>query len=180
MSITRRGLLAAVVLLASTAAAEAQAPPKPTAEHQKLGYYVGKWKGDGELKANPFMPAGKYTSSDECDWFQGGFAIVCRSESKGPAGEMKGLGIMGYNTEEKVYTYYGLDSSGMVSASVAKGTIEGDTWTYTDEAKFGGKLIKGRYTIKQLSPTSYTFKWEMQGDDGKWMALMEGTTTKDK
>jgi hypothetical protein len=44
---------------------------------------------------------------------------------------------MGYNPEEKVYTYYGVDNSGMMAATVAKGTVDGNTWTYTDEAKMG-------------------------------------------
>lgn len=172
--------LGGAALLFAADAASAQDAPKPTPEHQKLGYYVGKWKGDGELKANPFMPAGKYTSEDECEWFQGGFAVVCKSEGKGPQGEIKSVGIMGYSTEEKTYTYYGIDSNGMMPTSVAKGTVSGDTWTYTDESKYGGQLVKSRYTIKQLSPASYSFMWEMQGPDGKWMALMQGTTTKDK
>lgn len=176
---TRRStLLAAALVLLGAAAASAQEAPKPAAEHQKLGYFVGKWKGEGELKANPFMPGGKYSSEDECEWFEGGFAVICESEGSGPMGEIESVGVMSYSTEEKAYTYYGIDSNGMTPTTVAKGTVEGDTWTYTDESKMGGKLVKSRYTIKQLSPTSYSFTWEMQGDDGKWTALMQGTTTK--
>jgi len=37
-----------------------------------------------------------------------------------------------------------------------------------------------RYVIQQLSPNSYTFKWEMMGDDGSWAALMEGKSTRAK
>lgn len=179
--LVRNGFLAGTaLLLAGAVAAPAQEAPKPGPEHQKLGYYVGEWKSEGELKANPVMPAGKYTSEDECEWFEGGFAVVCESEGSGPMGKTKGLALMGYNTEDKVYTYYGVDNSGMVMSTVAKGTVEGDTWTYTDEGKMGGKLIKSRYTLKQASPTEYSFKWEMQGDDGKWATLMEGKSTKSK
>jgi hypothetical protein len=42
----------------------------------------------------------------------------------------------------------------------------------------GGKLVKSRYTLKQLSPMSYSFKWEMQGAGGTWSTLMEGKSTK--
>ena len=42
----------------------------------------------------------------------------------------------------------------------------------------GGKMVKSRYTINQTSPTSYTFKWEMQGEDGAWQTIMEGKSTK--
>ena len=75
-------------------------------------------------------------------------------------------------------SYYGIDSSGMVPTTVSRGSVQGDTWVYTDESKMGGKLVKSRYTMKVLSPTSYTYKWEMQGDGGAWSTLMEGKSTK--
>ncbi len=42
----------------------------------------------------------------------------------------------------------------------------------------GGKTVNSRYTIKEASPTSYTFKWEMQGDDGAWLTVIESKSTK--
>ncbi len=171
----------AVCLVLSSGLALAQAPgekPKPGPEHKKLGYFVGKWTMDGDTKPNPFMPGGKVTSKDTCEWFEGGFAVLCRSEGKGPTGPMKSLGIMGYSTEEKAYTYYGLDNSPMAMATVPRGTLEGGTWVYNDETKMGGKMVKSRYTIKDTTPTSYTFRWELLGEDGAWQTVMEGKATK--
>lgn len=168
-------LLSGVVL--AQAAGQGQAP-QPTAEHKKLGYFVGKWTSDGELKPNPWMPGGKYTSTDTCEWFEGGFSLICRSEGKGPMGPAKSVYILGYSAEEKAYTYYGVDNSPMTMASVPKGTVQGGTWTYNDEAKMGGKMVKSRYTIQEASPTSYSFKWESMGDDGTWKTIMEGKSTK--
>jgi hypothetical protein len=163
--------------LAQAAAQQSQAP-KPGPEHQKLGYFVGTWTSTGEIKPSPFGPGGKMTSNDTCEWFQGGFAVVCRSQGTTPMGPMKSLAILGYNAEEKVYTYYGVDNSPMNMASVPKGTVEGDTWTYNDESMMGGKKVKSRYLIKTASPTSYSFKFEMEQEPGKWTQVMEGTTTK--
>ncbi len=177
----RRPIALAITLtLSCLTAAAAQPPeaPKPTPEHQKLGYFVGKWTSTGELKPSPFGPGGKMTMSDACEWFQGGFAVVCKSEGTTPMGPMKGLGIMGYNADEKVFTYYGVDSSPMNMASVPKGTIQGDTWTYNDEAMMGGKKIKSRFVLKIASPTSYSFKWEMEEGPEKWATVMEGMSTK--
>ena len=42
----------------------------------------------------------------------------------------------------------------------------------------GGKKVHTRVTIKELSPTAYTFKMEMQAPDGKWMPMMESKNTK--
>ena len=173
---------AAICLLglavAGPALAQGPQAPKPGPEHERLGLFVGSWTSEGEMKASPLGPGGKMTGTDRCEWFEGKFAVVCHNEGKGPMGQVKGLGIMSYSPEEKLFTYYGTDSSGMTMATVAKGTVQGDTWTYSDESKMGGKTIKGRYTIKVLSPTSYTFKWEMQGDSGQWMSVAEGKSTK--
>jgi hypothetical protein len=175
-------VLAACVAL-STAGAQfvaAQAPQaaKPGPEHARLGYFVGKWNAEGEMKPGPMGPGGKFTASDTCEWFEGRFSVVCRSEGKMPTGPSKSIGILGYNPEEKVYTYYGVDNTNMTMASVPKGTVQGKTWTYTDEGTMGGQKFKSRVTIKELSPTAYTFTMEMQGPDGKWATLMESKNTK--
>jgi Protein of unknown function (DUF1579) len=152
--------------------------PKPGPEHERLGYFVGKWTTEGEMKPGPMGPGGKLTSSDTCEWFEGGFAVVCRGEGTTPMGPNKSLGILGYSTEEKAYTYYGVDNSMMSMTSVPRGTLTGDTWTYTDESQMGGQKVKSRVTIKELSPTAYTFTMELQGPDGKWTPLMESKSTK--
>jgi hypothetical protein len=172
-------LLAAltVVSAAGLQVAAAQAP-KPGPEHKRLGYFVGKWNADGEMKPGPMGPGGKMKSSDTCEWFEGQFSVICRYDGSGPMGPSKGIGILGYNTEEKAYTYYGVDNTNMTMASVPKGTVQGDTWTYTDEGTMGGKKYKSRVTIKELSPTSYTFRMDMQGPDGKWAPMMESKNTK--
>jgi hypothetical protein len=166
------------LLLAPAARAEAPKAPKPGPEHERLGYFVGKWKSEGTVAENPFMPAGKMSASDTCEWFEGKFAVVCRSQGKGPMGPTRGLGFMGYSAEEKAYLYYGVENGPMAMTTVPKGTVEGDTWTYTDESKMGDKVVKSRYTIKVVDKKSYTFKYEMQGPDGQWKTLVEGKSTR--
>jgi hypothetical protein len=171
----------AVLTLSAVASLASQQPPqapKPTAEHQKLAYFVGTWTMTGEMKPSPFGPGGKVTSTETCEWFDGGFAVVCRSQGTSPMGPTKGFGIMGYNTEEKIYTYYGVDNSPMNMASVPRGTISGQTWTFQDEAMMGGKKVKSRFAMNITSPTSYTAKWEMEQAPGKWGTVMDGTATK--
>jgi hypothetical protein len=169
----------AVVLVCASSAIAQNVPSKPTAEHKKLEYFVGKWTTTGDMKPSPFGPGGKITTTDACEWFQGGFAVVCRTEGKGPTGPVKSIGIMGYSTDQKVYTYYGVDNTAMTMASIPKGTVEGDTWTFNDEGTMGGQPYKGRFVLK-TSPGSYTFKWEVLGPDQKWMPIIEGTSSKAK
>ena len=171
-------LLLAVLLLSAPAAFAQGAAPAPGPEHKRLGYFVGKWNVEGELKPGPMGPGGKYTASDTCEWFEGGFSVICRTEGKMPTGPAKSIGILSYSAEEKVYTYYGTDNSGMTMASVPRGTLQGGTWTYTDESMMGGQKMKSRVTIKEVSPTQHTFRMEFAGPDGKWMPVMEAKNTK--
>jgi len=55
----------------------------------------------------------------------------------------------------------------------AKGTLDGDIWTFEGESKMGGKLVKSRSTIKLPSPDSGTMKSEMSVDGGRWTLVME-------
>ena len=175
----KKTLFALLGVLSVTVAVAAQAPkPTPGPEHKRLGYFVGKWNTEGEIKASPMGPGGKVTSTDSCGWFEGGFAVVCHYEGKSPLGPSKSIGVMGYSPEEKVYTYYGVDNSNMSMTSIPRGNVQGDTWTYTDESLMGGQKVKSRVTIKELSPTSFSFKMEIQGPDGKWAPMMESKSTK--
>jgi hypothetical protein len=169
---------ALVLTVVGVPLAAAQPPAKPGPEHERLGYFVGKWTSEGEMKPGPMGPGGKMTSSDTCEWFEGRFAVVCRAEGKSPMGPGKSIGILSYSPEEKVYTYYGVGSNPMAMTTIPRGTVQGDTWTYNDESLMGGQKIKSRVTIKELSPTAYTFKMELQGPDGKWATAMESKNTK--
>lgn len=164
--------------LAAMQAGPSQEAPKPGPEHKRLGFFVGKWTSEGEMKPSPMGPGGKITATDDCQWFDGGFSVICHSEGKTPMGPSKSVAILGYSPEEKVYTYYGVDNSNMTMTSVPRGTVQGDTWTYTDESTMGGQKMKSRVTMKELSPSSYSFTMEIQGPDGKWMPMMESKSTK--
>jgi hypothetical protein len=161
-------------------AAQAPGAAKPGPEHQRLGYFVGKWTTEGEVKPGPMGPAGKISSTDTCEWFDGRFSVICRGDGMTPAGPAKNLGILGYSIEEKVYTYYGVDNTNMSMASVPRGTVQAGTWTYLDESVMGGKKMKSRVTIKEQPPSAYTFLLEVQGPDGKWLPIMESKSTKAK
>ena len=181
MQTNLKAILALVLVsfgAATVAAAQAAPAQKPGPEHQRLGYFVGRWKAEGEIKPGPMGAGGKVTATDSCEWFDGKFSVICRSEGQGPSGPSKSIGILGYSVEEKVYTYYGVDNSSMVMSSVPKGTVSGKTWTYTDESTMGGQTVKSRVTIEEESPTAYTFRMELQGPDGKWIPMMQSRNTK--
>jgi hypothetical protein len=66
----------------------------------------------------------------------------------------------------------------MTMTTVPMGKVDGKTWVYNDETEAGGSVMKSRYTIVETSATSYTWQYEMEGPDGKWMTIMQGTSKK--
>ncbi len=166
----------AVLALGVGMLAQAPALPKPGPEQAPLGYYVGKWKSEAEIKPGPLGPGGKMTSMDTCEWFAGGFQVICRGDGSGTMGKMTSLGVMAYSATDKAYTYYAIDSMG--SSELSKGNKSGNTWTYTSMSNFGGQTFHSKFTITETSPTAYTFRWEQSPDGKKWAVLMEGKSTK--
>ena len=170
-------LLTVCILASVTLAQPPQQPPKPGPEYKWMDAGVGRWTGEGEVKASPFGPAGKFTYTEDVEWLPGGFLQLMHWEWKGPEGENKGFTLMGYNTKKKVYFSRTFDSGGETSSGV--GTVEGDTYTQTSpEFKRDGKLMKSRYVSKRLSPTSFSFKIEHSTEGGPWSTIMEGKATK--
>jgi len=169
------GTSLAVVAFGGLVVAQPQAP-KPGPEHNALGYFVGAWKSEGEMKPGPLGPGGKTTGTDSCEWFKGSFQVVCRGEGTGPMGPMTSLGVLAYSAGDKAYTYYGIDSMG--TTELAHGQKKDNTWTYTATTTIEGKQFQSRYTIVETSPTTYTFKWETSSDKKTWSVLMEGKSTK--
>jgi hypothetical protein len=178
-----RRLLAKVMMSAAlvgfSASAWPQQPemPKPAPELKKLDYFAGNWKVEGEAKPGPMGPGGKITGTDAWLWMEGRFFLVNRSKyAGGGMGEGSSIAFMGYDTDKKVYTYDEFNSMGETVHST--GTVEGDTWTWLSDSKMGAQMMKGRFTMKILTPTSYTFKFEMSRDGTAWNTVMEGKAMK--
>jgi len=158
---------------AATAMAQA---PKPAPEVKKLDFMTGTWTIDADLKPGPMGPGGKVTQTEKCVWQDGGFYLICDSSYTGAMGSGVGLSVLGYSAEDKVYTYHDFNSWGETGDS--KGTIDGDAWTWTSDMKMAGTTMKGRYSMKVLSPTSYSMAYEISQDGTKWILVMDGKATK--
>lgn len=168
-------ILAAALLLASVATAQ-MGPPKPGPELKKLDVFVGSWTLDGNMKPSTMGPGGAISENEKCEWMDGGFYLVCNSEYKSTIGNGVGLAVMGYSSDDKAYTYREFNSFGEFEDS--KGSVNADTWTWIADEKMGSMTMKGRFTMKIISATSYTFMFEMSQDGTKWTTVMDGKATK--
>ena len=173
----RTGITLAVCTILA-AAALAQEMPKPGPELKKLDVFAGSWNLDGDMKPGPMGPGGKMTENQKCEWMDGVFFLVCHAEFKSSMGDGKGMSVMGYSNDDKTYTYREFNSWGEFDDS--RGSLDGDTWTWTSDEKMGGTSMKGRFTMKMTSTTSYNFMFEMSQDGTKWTTVMDGKATKAK
>jgi Protein of unknown function (DUF1579) len=152
-------------------------PPSPAPELKKAEFMRGDWMAEGTISPGPGMPGGKFSSSSHGEWMEGDFFLVEHSEiDMPPMGKMKELAVLGYDSDRKVYTYTAFNSMGQAQQST--GTVDGDTWTWLGDEYFNGMTMKGRFTMKVVSPTSYTMKYELSQDGRDWNTVMEGKATK--
>jgi hypothetical protein len=171
-------LLGFTVTAAVVLAQAPSAPPRPAPEVKSLEYFVGKWSVESDIQPGLFGPGGKYKGTESWEPFTGGFHVVGETEGKGPKGEVKGHGVMAYDAESKAYVYQGIDSTGWTGSG--KGSLSGDTWTWSSEAKVDGKPMKMRTIIKQVSKDAYTWKSEASPDGQAWKLVEEGKGTRVK
>jgi uncharacterized protein DUF1579 len=170
---------ASVLVLALAATAVAQMPAKPGPEVKKLEYFVGTWTTEGTIQPGPWGNGGKFSATDTSEWMPGNFFVVGHSDYKMPAefgGDGKGTYFLGYDTDKNVYTSDEFTSEGRHEAS--KGTFSSDTWVWTSTATYGGQEVQQKMTMKVVSPTSYTMKFESSIDGTNWMTFMECKSTK--
>ena len=168
------------VALALASSGVAAQPPKPTPgpEHKRLASFAGQWNIQGESKESPLGPAGKFTGTETCEWYAGGFQLVCRSKGTGPKGPMTGMAVMSYDPGRKAYTYYAISSLG--DNIFVRGQVQDKVWTWADEATMEGKKMKFVATITEESPTTNSFKFEVSIDGGPMTVIETGKSTKAK
>lgn len=157
----------------------AQAPSSdtgPSPEQQAMGYFAGDWTLDGTAKISPSSPASPFTAHEKSEWVSGGFFLETHTSSRGPLGALRSTRVMGYNPEDKTYTYNAYNSLG--EHMIAIGNFQGNVWTWKSEAKMNGLVTSGRYTITITSPNTYTFRSEVAGPNASWSTVMEGKATR--
>ena len=170
--------IAVALVLASSGLAAQATKPTPGPEHKRIAFFAGQWKFEGEAKESPLGPGGKFTGTETCEWFAGGFQLVCRSKGTGPKGPMTGMAIMSYDAARKAYTYYALSSLG--DNIFVRGQVQDKIWTWSDEATIEGKKVKFVATITEETPSSSSFKLETSVDGGPMTVVETGKSTKVK
>jgi hypothetical protein len=152
---------------------------QPVPEVAKLNYFVGEWTVEGTIFPGPWGAGGEFGWTDKTEWMAGKFFVVGHWDFSMPAelgGDGEELFVMGYDTRQKIYTFDAFSSQGL--HQVSKGRLDGDTWMWDSEGIEAGVMVKQKMTMKMLSATLYTLKFEISNDGGGWATFMEGTAAK--
>ena len=167
-------------LLMSTVALTAQGPgaPKPGPEHKRLEFFVGKWQFEGEIKKTDFGPAGKMTGTEQCEWFEGGFHVICRGEGSIGGQRSKELVVLGYDRESGVFTRYNIGSSGEGGFATAK--IDGKVWRWQGVHPAAQNGMRFRFPWTETSADTYTGTVEISKDGKTYQTVIEAKATRVK
>jgi hypothetical protein len=182
--IPRRILMARTIALlfflvvCSAAAMQAQAPaPKPAPEVKKLHAALGHWTIDGEQKAGPLGPGGRFTGEAYIRMILGGFFLQNQQSGKVAGTETRLLEIDGYDPVNKNFSseFY-FDDGSRFSGAI---TITGNTWTYAGKLVAAGKQYqyKGIF-VAAPDLASWTYKDQLSPEGKTWTPLYELKYTK--
>jgi hypothetical protein len=151
----------------------------PSPEIRKLAYFIGTWTLEGETLQSPLGVAGRLKGMHRNAWTPDGVSLASQWDEQRSSGNDSGEALYGYNSDEKVYTYHSVSSTGEIEDS--KGTLSGNVWIWTSILTVeNGNTLNGRFTMREVSPTSYSFTFEIAPASGEWARVMQGTGTKTK
>jgi hypothetical protein len=124
--------------------AQPQGPPKPGPEVKPLGYFVGKWKSEGDMKEGPMgtmtsMGLIAYRESDKAYTYYGvdsmGMADLATGHKKGNTWSFTSTTTMGGKTFQSRYT--------MVETSPTSYTFK---WEMSPDKKTWSVVMEGKAT----------------------------------
>jgi hypothetical protein len=172
-----RGLLLAVLLLVLAVPclvigqAQTVPPRKPGPEVQRLGHFVGTWSLADELSS------GKLSGTMVCDWFEGGFALICQDTYT--TGRGSDMHIFGYDPQGKTYTWYSVMPTG-AGTRVVTLTVDGDRWVADWEDTYQGKPTRYHREWLEESPAALRYRSTRSVVGGAPITVSEWRFTKTK
>jgi hypothetical protein len=141
-------------------------PAKPLPQHDAMAFFAGEWTFTGTYAGSSFGPSQAGSLGESCESL-GGFFIVCRYHIRSASVNLTGVGILGYNGRDSVYTFTSYESTGAINNSL-RGTVRDGVW------HMGPRDGRTRVTWTPTSATSYRIKIESTSDGAKWSTVMEG------
>jgi hypothetical protein len=163
--------------VSSTATTTQEQSPAAISAQKRLGFFVGTWRISGTIHQSSLGPAGSLAGSQHIEWGADATSLISTWEEQRSTGRDSGTGAYRYDPKLESYFYHGTSKDGEVEDST--GMFTGDTWVWSSDLRSqDGTAMKGRFTIKVISSSSYTFRFEISSQADKWSTVTEGTAQK--
>ena len=83
---------------------------------------------------------------------------------------LEGHAVLGWDAEQRAYTWHWFDSLGFVPREVARGMRHGNTLTFQQASSRG----TARFTHVFAGADVYEFSMQLRDGDGRWRPFLEG------
>jgi hypothetical protein len=180
-------MAAAVVPLATVAAAPAQAPAasdalaayeeaaRPVAEHQRLSPLVGRFKQTGRWFF-PGQPPLEVAGETDNRFILGGRFVECRAKAKAGGIESESVSLFGFDRRRAEYFALGLDTLGTYyihpwgryDAARSAFILRGD-----EEDEASGTAFQYEFQLRLETPDRYVFELWFEFPGQKPMKVVE-------
>jgi len=154
-------------------------PPKPAPEMKQLDLFLGTWKCEGKMLANPMGPEHTVKSTVTGKTDLDGFWVAVRIDEKKTKDSpmpIKGNFQITYDAATKKFQAVWNDNFGGWGQMTSAGW-EGDKITFTGEMYGMGQKMGSRDSFTKKSDKEMVHTGEMQAG-GKWAPMMEDTCKK--
>ena len=146
---------------------------------EKLGAFVGKWNGKGELVNSAYSKAQTVSAETDCNWSANHGFLICDQTVHLTDGNQNDLSVYTYNEKDHSYAFFG-HSRNDSQVRTPKLTIEGNFWTYFTEFDDGPKHIRIRTINEFKTPSLVTYRTEFSEDGTNWKPMGSGSMTREK
>jgi hypothetical protein len=141
--------------------------------HQRLQALVGSWRGEEEMAATQWAPAGPATAEVETVAEFGGLFVTQSYRQMRDGGEsFAARNVFGFDQADGLTKMFAFDSMGFFPASPASGSWDGDTLALERSSPRGAARVT--YVID--GPDSYRTRLEFKpAGSENWQDMAKGT-----
>src|SRR5438128_11245832 len=98
-------MLAAAIATTTAALSTARAEGPHTADHARLGVFIGKWNVVGDMTPSALSRGGRFAGVHSGAWDFGGYFVVMRYRGTANAPPVRQIDFFGWDADSSRYAY---------------------------------------------------------------------------
>jgi hypothetical protein len=164
--------LVAATATSMAALGTARADGPRTADHARLGVFIGKWNVVGEMTPSTLSPGGRFAGVHSGAWDFDGYFVVMRYSGTDNGRPVSQIDLYGWDADNKRYTFDSFNNLGQHANFT--GSVAGDTWTWSTERIASGTRLLMRMVQHFSTDGTLTWKIETSTDGAHWATAVTG------